>query len=142
MEGAEDAISKDRYDFIFSLSFFSHLPDLTFGEWLAFLYDGLNVGGYLLFTTHGETSMQIYQHLADLYDPKKGCGYGLQSDQPDIEGGNYGTAATDFDYVLRQIRTTSARMARFSAGVWWGHQDEWIIQKTEASGEASSPSAS
>jgi SAM-dependent methyltransferase len=129
---ARATITKNSYDLIFTLSFFSHLPDSSFGDWLRFLHSGLKVGGYLLFTTHGETSMQIYEHLAALYDSEKGCGYGIQSDQPDIEGDNYGTAVTDFDYVFRHIRMTDAKMIRFNAGGWWGHQDEWIIQRTLA----------
>jgi SAM-dependent methyltransferase len=127
----EQLILPARYDFIFTLSFFSHMPDSTFGAWLALLYSALNEGGLLLFTTHGEVSMRKYTHLADSYDPETGCGFTLAgSDQIDIEEGeSYGSAATDFEYVLRRIRKTPAYINSYRSGQWWGHQDEWIIQK-------------
>lgn len=126
---ADVTIDADRYDFVFALSFFSHMPDALFYDWLALLYSSLRLGGYLLFTTHGEASMRTYPHLAAMYDASKGHGYALASDQPDIEGDNYGTATTGFDYVLRHIKSTPARLVGFRSAAWWGHQDEWIVQK-------------
>ncbi|MGH9824326.1 MAG: class I SAM-dependent methyltransferase [Blastocatellia bacterium] len=122
-------IEHDRYDFIFTLSFFSHIPDSSFGDWLLLLYAALRPGGFLLFTTHGEASMKKYEHLANLYNPKAGFGYTVTSDQPDIEGENYGTMSVDFEYVVRQIRRSPARIVQFQSAGWFGHQDEWIIQK-------------
>jgi SAM-dependent methyltransferase len=122
-------IDADHYDFIFALSFFSHVPDTTFADWLLLLYSALREGGFLLFTTHGETSMKKYEHLGQLYDPEVGFGFGPDSDQPDLKAETYGSMSVDFEYVVRQIRRTPAQIIRFRAGCWWGHQDEWIIQK-------------
>jgi SAM-dependent methyltransferase len=122
-------IERDCYDLIFTLSFFSHIPDSTFGDWFLLLYAALRPGGFLLFTTHGEASMKKYEHLANLYNPKTGFGYAVASDQPDIEGENYGTMSVDFEYVVRQIRRSPAQIVQFRSAGWFGHQDEWIIQK-------------
>lgn len=126
------AIESDYYDFIFALSFFSHVPDTIFADWLHLLYSALREGGVLLFTTHGEASMKKYEFLAKLYDPEFGFGYGIESDQPDLDAETYGSMAVDFEYVVRQIRRTTAQIIRFRSAGWWGHQDEWIIQKPSA----------
>jgi SAM-dependent methyltransferase len=123
------SIERNYYDFIFALSFFSHAPDATFAEWLCLLYSALRPGGVLFFTTHGEASMKKYEHLGQLYNPSTGFGYGLSSDQPDIEGEYYGTMSVDFDYTVRQIRKTSAKIIGYGSGAWWGHQDEWIVRR-------------
>jgi SAM-dependent methyltransferase len=125
-------IDPDHYDFIFALSFLSHVPDTTFADWLLLLYSALSEGGVLLFTTHGETSMKKYEHFAQLYDPEVGFGYGPESEQSDLDGETYGSMCVDFEYVVRQIRRTPAQIIRFQSASWWGHQDEWIIQKPEA----------
>lgn len=123
------SLEHSHYDFIFALSFFSHAPDATFADWLCLLYSALRPGGVLLFTTHGETSMKKYEHLMQLYNPRTGFGYGLASDQPDIEGEHYGTMAVDFEYTVRQIRKTPAEIIGYSSGGWWGHQDEWLVRR-------------
>jgi SAM-dependent methyltransferase len=124
------SIERSHYDFIFALSFFSHAPDATFADWLCLLYSALRPGGVLFFTTHGEASMKKYPHLAHLYNPTTGFGYGLGSDQPDIEGEYYGTMAVDFDYTVRQLHKTPAKIIGYGSGAWWGHQDEWIVRRT------------
>src|SRR4029077_2126088 len=45
-----------RFDLVFALSFFSHMPKATWARWLQALFDVLLPGGHLLFTTHGPTS--------------------------------------------------------------------------------------
>jgi SAM-dependent methyltransferase len=128
----DDFVVDREYDLIFALSFFSHLPDSLFASWIAKLFSALKPGGFLPFSTHGETSMRIYPSLAQYYDPATGHGFDstVPSDQADIQGENYGTAVSDFLYVARQIRKTpAAQILRFTAGRWWGHQDEWILAK-------------
>jgi SAM-dependent methyltransferase len=123
-------IEQDAYDFIFALSFFSHAPDALFADWLCLLCSALRPGGVLLFTTHGEASMKKFDHLAKLYSPSTGFGYGLATDQPDIEGESYGTMVVDFDYAVRKIRKTRADIIGYRSTAWWGHQDEWVLRRS------------
>jgi hypothetical protein len=37
--------------------------------------------------------------------------------------------SVDFDYTVRQIRKTSAKIIGYGSGAWWGHQDEWIVRR-------------
>ena len=46
----------EKYDVVFALSFFSHMPKSSFGRWLRALYGSLRAPGYLIFTTHGVKS--------------------------------------------------------------------------------------
>jgi len=121
------------YDFIFVLSFFSHLPDALFGRWLAQLASLLNPAGKLLFTTHGETAGQKIKVLGDALDSSSGYGFLPYSDQPQLESAIYGSSIVTPSYVIRQIyRHTGARLESFFAARWWMLQDEWIISALPA----------
>ena len=43
-----------RYELVFVLSLFSHLPRATWGAWLRRLWEAVAPGGALVFTTHGD----------------------------------------------------------------------------------------
>ena len=50
----------EKYDVVFALSFFSHMPKTSFGRWIRALFDALSVPGYLVFTTHGLKSCAYF----------------------------------------------------------------------------------
>jgi len=50
----------EQYDMIYVLSFFSHMPELTWGRWLQRLYAGPKEGGVVLVTTQGKVSMKYF----------------------------------------------------------------------------------
>src|ERR1700693_2168905 len=52
----EEASFAESFDVVFALSFFSHMPEVTFGRWLATLFAAVSPGGILVFTTHGLAS--------------------------------------------------------------------------------------
>ena len=49
--------SPDKYDVVFALSFFTHMPKTSFGSWISALYNSLNAPGYLIFTCHGSACL-------------------------------------------------------------------------------------
>lgn len=119
-----------QFDFVFVLSLFSHLPDKTFGRWLKVLYDALKPGGYLLFTTHGQYALDKHPDFFQMnFNASSGWGYRLDSDQPDIEGAEYGSMVVTIPYVANAIAECGARVIGFSSGTWFGLQDEWLIHK-------------
>jgi SAM-dependent methyltransferase len=75
------SLEANTYDFIVALSFFSHIKDGLFSDWIAKLYSSLKEGGILLFSTHGETSMEKVDHLREWHDPNVGYGYRQESEQ-------------------------------------------------------------
>lgn len=120
------------YDYIFVLSLFSHLPDRSFGRWLAALYSILAGNGTLLFTTHGDPARRKFPvPFEAMLDRERGWGYGCDSDQPDLAGDEYGTMVVTPWYVLQAIQANCPgfELVRFDAGVWFGLQDEWMIRK-------------
>ena len=63
----ENFDAADEYDLVFALSFFSHMPAATWSRWLSTLFKTLSIGGHLIFTTHGPTSLRKMQ-VDDLLD--------------------------------------------------------------------------
>lgn len=128
----KDFSPRKTFDFIFVLSLFSHLPDHLFGPWLGRLYELLNPGGALLFTTHGETAMKKEPLLALSLTLKTGYGFLSSSDQSDLDSSIYGSSITMPYYVRDKILIETHNIGQiidFSPGVWWEMQDQWIVQK-------------
>ena len=122
----------DRFDFIFVLSLFSHLPDLLFGRWLSRLAQILTPGGYLMFTTHGDAAGQKVPALRDALDNEFGFGFLPYSDQADLSSEIYGSSIATPRYVADSVsRNTNAQIISFSAKSWWDLQDEWVIRSVE-----------
>lgn len=122
-----DLALEHQYDAVFALSFFSHLPDLSFGRWIAALYKAVRLGGILIFTTHGARSGEILgQPIMD----KDGYWFKPDSEQVDLPGIEYGTAVTLPQYVIRKIyENTCAPIAEYQPAYWWQHQDLWVVVK-------------
>jgi SAM-dependent methyltransferase len=123
-------VTTERFDFIFVLSLFSHLPAGLFERWLARLAQTLSPGGFLMFTTHGDTAGRKIQAFADALDHETGFGFLAITDQADIAPELYGASIATTPYVIENVyRCTDARIASFSAADWWELQDEWIIRR-------------
>lgn len=127
----EDLNVGSGYDFIFVISLFSHLPDHSFGRWIGALVDTLSPGGHLMFTTHGDNSRRQYKGVDfSQYEHGDGWVYIRRSDQPDIADDDYGTMLVEPTYVTRTIATCEAALLRsFTSAAWFGHQDEWVLQR-------------
>jgi SAM-dependent methyltransferase len=119
-----------RFDVVFALSFFSHMPDRTFGPWLKALFRHVSPGGCLIFTTHGQVSLgKIWNNSIDL--GPEGFWFASTSEQHDIDVADYGTAIASTAYVTRKIyRNLAAPVALISQGFWWEHQDVYVVART------------
>lgn len=124
----EALVLPTEYDAIFVLSFFSHMPRSTWGRWLKRLCEGLRKGGVLLFTTHGQTSMQYFpQAVLD----QSGFWFDKSSEQGDLETAKYGQTITSQAFVEAQIKELGGVVEYLEcepAG-WWEHQDTYILRK-------------
>lgn len=116
------------FDVIFSLSFFSHMPESSWTRWLRAHYDALNVGGYLVFTTQGLKSRPHFENPAI---PDSGFWFITDSEQKDLDTAEYGQTIVTKEWVQKQIpKLPKARLERFKEAAWWKHQDLYVIQKT------------
>jgi SAM-dependent methyltransferase len=126
-----------EYDFVFAMSFFSHLPDDTFERWIAALLSLTKPGGYLMFTTHGPQGVKASPELPPL--GPDGIGFIPLSEQADLEGHLYGTTTVTPDYVRRKIVSVGGELVTYNEtewwglrdqhGEWWGLQDQWVVRK-------------
>jgi SAM-dependent methyltransferase len=127
----EDLHFAQPYDVVFALSFFSHLPELTFGRWLAALYRNVKPNGLLIFTTHGLVSRR---DLGNPEIPASGIWFKPESEQHDIEGAEYGSSITTPEYVIRALsHCPAAQLLEHRVGYWWLHQDLYIALKPDES---------
>lgn len=126
----EELALDGSYDLIFVASLFSHLPERSFGRWLARLLDLLAPGGVLAFSTHDTTLM-----LAGRSMPEDGIYFEGQSDLVGrLEEADYGTSWVTEDFVRRVLgrvagpqRAATAR--RVPRGLW-SFQDLWLVGGT------------
>jgi SAM-dependent methyltransferase len=126
-------VKPDSYHIIFCLSFFSHMPDITWFRWLRSLYNALIPGGLLIFTTHGYQSMKQFGSSQTKFDDK-GYSFTPVSEQLDLEVQNYGQTFVSPAYVCQRIKLLPGNpiLLRGAEGFWWSHQDLWVVQKGNA----------
>ena len=124
----EDFKAPKQYGIVFALSFFSHMPQKTWGRWLAALYRAVEPGGYLIFTTHGLVSHKKFINHALL--DQQGFFFETNSEQSDLDSAEYGTAITTPGFVRQEItKLETATVSLFYEGYWWAHQDVWVVKK-------------
>jgi hypothetical protein len=116
-----------RFDVVFALSFFSHMPEATFGRWLRRLWDLVDDGGVLVFTTHGAESVK---NFVDPDVSPAGFWFMPLSEQNDLDEREYGSTISLPPYVLKELSNfTNAADVEFSGAHWWGHQDLYVVPK-------------
>ncbi|MDO5624443.1 MAG: class I SAM-dependent methyltransferase [Pseudomonadota bacterium] len=118
-----------RYDLVFVLSLFSHLPRATWGRWLHALWQAVAPGGVLVFTTHGEYAVQ----RAGVGLDGEGFHFVAQSESHAISAQEYGTAFTSAAFVQARVDELLPPPVRVEhAPAWfWAHQDAFVLQKGE-----------
>ncbi len=116
-----------KYDVVLALSFFSHMPKVSFGRWLRALFSSLNAPGYLIFTTHGLASHKIMGRPSL---SKDGFWFNPSSEQKDLAVAEYGTTISTPDFVTAElIRQTGAPIVVYKHAYWWEHQDLWVVKR-------------
>ena len=118
-------IIKEKYDVVFALSFFSHIPDKVFGEWIKALYEVVKPGGVLIFTTHGTLFKNRFNKMTT-----NGFSFDLASEQKDLATEEYGSTVSEYEYVERKCKENICKIPEiFEEGFWWKIQDLYIIRK-------------
>ncbi len=116
----------DRFDLVYAVSVFTHLPSDTQFEWMRELQRVLKPGGHLLFSTHGE------KHTAFL-DPAEldgfRCGHLIVKDAAHA-GENRCIAYHPYAYVKDKL-AVGFDLIDFAAGAAKGtnHQDIYLLRK-------------
>jgi SAM-dependent methyltransferase len=118
-----------KYGMVFALSFFSHMPRRTWSRWVKALFDVVEPGGCLVFTTHGNVSHRELISHAKI--DSSGFWFNENSEQSDLDTAEYGTTITTPEFVREEIKKIDgAQEVQFCEGFWWTHQDAWVIRKS------------
>jgi hypothetical protein len=129
VDAPEEFSPDDRFDVVFALSFFSHMPKGSFGRWLNALYKSLTVPGHLIFTTHGLRSCEGLG-IKPNEIPADGFWFSALSEQRDLDTAVYGSALCTPDFVLSEIdRLPGASIAMYKHAHWWEHQDLFVVKR-------------
>jgi SAM-dependent methyltransferase len=121
----EDLELDGPFDLIFVGSLFSHLPERSFGRWLARLAALLSPRGLLAITTHDQSLMLPGREM-----PDSGLYFEAMSDLGErLELADYGSAWVSpgfVDGVIDRLLGPSMGRRRISRGAW-SYQDLWLI---------------
>ena len=122
----EDVQWPGRYDLVFVLSLFSHLPRSTWSRWLAVLYAAVAPGGLLVFSTHGIKAAN-FDHVSLDED---GYFFAASSESTAIDEQEYGTTFTSEAFVLARIAETlgADKLVHKSPVHFWNHQDAYVLR--------------
>jgi SAM-dependent methyltransferase len=117
-----------KFDVVFSLSFFSHLPRKMIFPWLEKLSLFVKTGGILIFTTHGKVTH--LNHLAHLVVDSEGYAFEKTSEQKDLSLDDYGNAVTYPKFIVRECeKLANMELVYFKQAAWWTHQDVFVLRR-------------
>ena len=145
-------VQAGAYDFIYSLSIFTHLPETVMKEWLAELARVTAVGGVVLLTTHGYIAIdtiigsvphqQMFQLSPDeatvLRRDFKQSGFVYHRYAQEViaqadAGEDYGNSFTHEDYIRRHWDNELFEVVDFIPGGMRGWQDLTVLRRRPAS---------
>ncbi|HAT12646.1 MAG TPA: SAM-dependent methyltransferase [Microcoleaceae bacterium UBA11344] len=95
----ENYLIDRKFDCILANSFFSHMPERTFTNWLQNLYDLLTPNGILMFSVHGESLLPSHVEM-----PATGILFSADSESQSLDKEEYGTTYVNEEFV-REIVT-------------------------------------
>jgi SAM-dependent methyltransferase len=116
-----------RYDVVFALSFYSHMPRETWSRWIRAHVNVLEDHGVLIFTTHGRLSLHT---LGSPEVPEDGFWFAPRSEQIDLDTADYGTTIVTRAFVEQAIAdAVGGAVALYREGFWWKHQDLYVVRR-------------
>ncbi|UCU99853.1 class I SAM-dependent methyltransferase [Acidovorax radicis] len=117
-----------RYELVFVLSLFSHLPRSTWSRWLKVLYEAVAPGGLLVFSTHGIKAANFDHVTLD----DEGYFFAASSESTAIDEQEYGTTFTSEAFVLARIAETvgADKLVHKMPVHFWNHQDAYVLRKS------------
>lgn len=92
-------------DIVYCMSFFSHLNSESFSAWLKFLL--AKSKKYLIITVNGiHTLARFPEFYGSILNLDIGHGFRKESDQPDLNNENYGSAIVTPKFILDILNNT------------------------------------
>jgi len=114
-----------RYDLVFVLSMFTHLPPAMWGAWLRKLHSAVRPGGYLAFTVHNEAiaaSEGVTIGAAGTY-------FLPSSESRELTAETYGTTFTTRAFVEREVERALGRpVSHYREVAFWHGQAAVLVR--------------
>jgi len=102
----ENYLIERKFDCILANSFFSHMPERTFTNWLQNLYDLLTPNGILMFSVHDQCLLQPHVEM-----PAKGILFSPESESQSLDKEEYGTTYVTEKFVRELVEKVSGGKA-------------------------------
>ena len=113
-----------RYELVFVLSMFTHLPPARWGAWLRKLFAAVEPGGHLVFTVHHE---DLPGHKI-AYSPE-GTFFVPSSESRELGPDTYGTTFATRAWVQSEVRRALGRApTAYRETAFWAGQDAVVIR--------------
>jgi hypothetical protein len=115
-----------RYEVVFVLSMFTHLPPRRWQAWLEALFEAVAPGGVLVFTVHNEAHGR---ELGVTY-AADGTHFIASSESSSLDAGAYGTTFTTRAFVEREVASAlPGRAMHYREIAFWAGQDAVVVEK-------------
>jgi SAM-dependent methyltransferase len=122
----QDLVLPGKYQVVFVLSLFSHLPASTWSRWLTRLWEATAPGGLLIFSTHGHSCAE----RAHVQLGADGFAFFGGSESTALDQAEYGVAYTSEEFVRNAVRThATGAIHTFMADHFWSQQDAHILRR-------------
>ena len=116
----------EKYDLVFVLSVFTHLPPRQWAAWLRALEGALAPGGFLVLTVHNEP----FARGLGVEFEADGTRFLASSESPSVDGEVYGTTLTTRAWVEAEVARALGRPARaYAERAFWHGQDAVVIER-------------
>jgi SAM-dependent methyltransferase len=102
----ENYLIDRKFDCILANSFFSHMPERTFTNWLQNLYDLLTPNGILMFSVHDQSLLPPHIEM-----PANGILFSPQSESQSLDKEEYGTTYVTENFVREIVEKVSGGKA-------------------------------
>ena len=121
----EQVILPAKYDLVFVLSMFTHLPTRMWAPWLRALRLTVKPGGLLVFSVHNE---EVARELGVVFDPE-GTHFISSSESPSIDGETYGTTFTTKEFVEGCVGSVfGVKPLLYKSQGFWHGQDGVVLR--------------
>ena len=121
----EQVLAPDKYDLVFVLSMFTHLPTRMWAPWLRALQRTVKPGGLLVFSVHNE---DVAKEIGVVFD-EAGTHFINSSESPSIDAETYGTTFTTKKFVEDAVDSAFAtKPLLYKPQGFWNGQDGVVVR--------------
>jgi hypothetical protein len=121
----EQVVFPAKYELVFVLSMFTHLPIAMWGPWLQVLRNAVQAGGLLVFSVHNES---FAREVGVQFDDNGTC-FLASSESPSLDSQIYGTTFTTQQFVIDLLtKEFGIPPLLYQTRAFWHGQDAVLVR--------------